>query len=73
MSRAVFVAVLLLVTPGFAQQPVDPAKLVPMLQAQRDAANNQVAFCATQNADYAERIRALEAELAKLKPAEPAK
>jgi hypothetical protein len=55
-----------------AQQP-DPAKLAPFLQMQRDAANNQVAACAVLSNELIERVKTLEAELAKLKPAEPAK
>lgn len=54
-----------------AQQQPDPAKLLPMVQAQRDAANNQIAFCASQNVEFTERIKSLEAELAKLKPVDP--
>lgn len=68
---AVMVAVLAL-DAAVAQQP-DPAKLLPMVQAQRDAANNQIAFCAAQNSEFVERIKTLEAELAKLKPVEPPK
>lgn len=72
MFLGVLLTVFALVGSATAQQP-DPAKLLPMVQSQRDNANNQVAFCAAQNGEFVERIKALEAELAKLKPAEPAK
>jgi hypothetical protein len=70
IAMAIMSFVLIAAAP--AQQP-DPAKLLPMVQAQRDYANNQVASCAAQSTEYTERIKALEAELAKLRPAEPPK
>lgn len=48
------------------QQPnIDPAKLAPLLQQQRDAANNQVAFMALQLQDALAEVQRLKDELAK--------
>lgn len=67
--RLFLVAVMVVVSGSvFAQQQTDPAKLLAPLQAQRDTANNQVAVCAAQNADLQERVKQLEAEVAKLSP-----
>lgn len=69
----ILLALLLLTSTAFAQQPqqqVDPLKLVPILQSQRDTANNQVVLCSVQAADLVEKVKQLEAELAKLKTAE---
>jgi hypothetical protein len=50
-----------------AQQQLDMAKLAPMLQLQRDAANNQIAALLAQLQDVGEKMKALEVENAALK------
>lgn len=68
-----FMCLVLVVDVAMAQQQPDPAKLLPIAIAQRDQANTQVLYCASQNNEYAERIKSLETELAKLKAAEATK
>jgi hypothetical protein len=66
MRIGLIVVAMFAASPVLAQQP-DPAKLLPIAIAQRDQANTQVLYCASQNNELSERIKQLEAEIAKLK------
>jgi len=68
-----FMFVVLLTTAAFAQPqqpPVDPAKQLQRYRQAAAAAEFEAASCALSSADLQDRIKALEAEIGKLKPAD---
>lgn len=66
-------AVLLLISPAFAQQQPDPAflqRVIPPLQQQRNEAYDKAALAEARAALLAEEVKRLQAELDKAKPKE---